>query len=185
MKTYTAKPSNIEKEWVLIDAEGLVVGRLASIIAARLRGKHQPSFTPNIDCGDNIVVINAEKLVFTGNKRNDKTYYWHTGHPGGIKERQAHQSGGTLRPSYRRLRPDAWLRHDGDSLRRCCVDWTHARQPGDYHWCDGDGAAAEAEHHANAGHNAWRQRALETFVACERCGDADRVVLFRADRGDA
>ena len=91
MKTFTAKPSNIEKEWVLIDAEGLVVGRLASIIAARLRGKHKPSFTPNMDCGDNIVVINAEKLVFTGNKRNDKTYYWHTGHPGGIKERQAHQ----------------------------------------------------------------------------------------------
>jgi large subunit ribosomal protein L13 len=91
MKTFTAKPSNIEKKWVLIDAEGLVVGRLASIIAYRLRGKHLASFTPNMDCGDNIVVINADKVVFTGNKRNDKTYYWHTGHPGGIKNRKAHQ----------------------------------------------------------------------------------------------
>ena len=91
MKTFTAKPSNIEKEWVLIDAQGLVVGRLASIIASRLRGKHKPTFTPNMDCGDNIVVINADKLVFTGKKREEKTYYWHTGHPGGIKERQAHQ----------------------------------------------------------------------------------------------
>ena len=91
MKTYTAKPSNIEKNWVLIDAEGLVVGRLAAIIANRLRGKHKPTFTPNMDCGDNIVVINAEKLVFTGKKRDEKTYYWHTGHPGGIKERKAHQ----------------------------------------------------------------------------------------------
>lgn len=91
MKTYTAKPSDIEKKWVLIDAEGLVVGRLAAIIANRLRGKHKPTFTPNMDCGDNIVVINAEKLVFTGKKRDNKTYYWHTGHPGGIKERKAHQ----------------------------------------------------------------------------------------------
>lgn len=91
MKTYTAKPSTIEKDWVLIDAEGLIVGRLASIIASRLRGKHKPEFTPNMDCGDNIVVINAEKLVFTGNKREDKTYYWHTGYPGGIKQRKAHQ----------------------------------------------------------------------------------------------
>lgn len=91
MKTFTAKPSNIEKKWVLIDAEGLVLGRLASIIAYRLRGKHLASFTPNMDCGDNIVVINAEKVVLTGNKRNDKTYYWHTGHPGGIKNRKAHQ----------------------------------------------------------------------------------------------
>ncbi len=91
MKTYTAKPSDIEKKWVLIDAEGLVVGRLAAIIANRLRGKHKPTFTPNMDCGDNIVVVNAEKLVFTGKKRDNKTYYWHTGHPGGIKERKAHQ----------------------------------------------------------------------------------------------
>lgn len=91
MKTYIAKPSTIEKNWVLIDAEGLVVGRLASIIAYRLRGKHKPTFTPNMDCGDNIVVINAEKVIFTGKKREDKTYFWHTGHPGGIKQRKAHQ----------------------------------------------------------------------------------------------
>ena len=91
MKTYSARASDIDKKWVLIDAEGLVVGRLAAIIANRLRGKHKPSFTPHMDCGDHIVVVNAEKVVFTGNKRQDKTYYWHTGFPGGIKERKAHQ----------------------------------------------------------------------------------------------
>jgi len=76
---------------VLIDAEGLVVGRLAALIATRLRGKHKPAFTPHMDDGDNVIVINADKVVFTGRKRNDKTYYWHTGYPGGIKERKAHQ----------------------------------------------------------------------------------------------
>lgn len=91
MKTFNANPSNIEKKWVLIDAEGLVLGRLASIIAYRLRGKHLATFTPNMDCGDNIVVINADKVVLTGKKRENKTYYWHTGHPGGIKSRKAHQ----------------------------------------------------------------------------------------------
>ncbi len=91
MKTFSARPSDIEKKWVLIDAEGLVVGRLAALIAKRLRGKHKPAFTPHMDDGDNIIVINADKVVFTGRKRNDKTYYWHTGYPGGIKERKAHQ----------------------------------------------------------------------------------------------
>ena len=91
MKTYSAKPADIEKKWVLIDAEGLIVGRLAALIATRLRGKHLPIFTPHVDCGDNIIVVNADKVVLTGNKRNDKTYHWHTGHPGGIKERKAHQ----------------------------------------------------------------------------------------------
>ncbi|RIA55937.1 50S ribosomal protein L13 [Dichotomicrobium thermohalophilum] len=91
MKTFSAKPSDIEKKWVLIDAEGLVVGRLAAFIAARLRGKHKPTFTPHMDDGDNVIVINADKVVFTGRKRNDKTYYWHTRYPGGIKERKAHQ----------------------------------------------------------------------------------------------
>ncbi len=89
MKTYSAKPSDIEKKWLLIDAEGLVVGRLAALIATRLRGKHKAIYTPHIDCGDNIIVINADKVVFTGNKRTDKVYYWHTGYPGGIKERTA------------------------------------------------------------------------------------------------
>ncbi len=89
MKTYSAKPSEIEKKWIVIDGEGLVVGRLASIIAMRLRGKHKPTFTPHMDCGDHVVVVNAEKVVFTGNKRTDKIYYWHTGHPGGIKSRTA------------------------------------------------------------------------------------------------
>jgi large subunit ribosomal protein L13 len=89
MKTFSAKPSDIEKKWLLIDAEGLVVGRLAALIATRLRGKHKPSFTPHMDCGDNIVVVNADKVLFTGKKRTDKIYYWHTGYPGGIKSRTA------------------------------------------------------------------------------------------------
>ncbi len=91
MKTFSAKPSDIEKKWVLIDAEGLVVGRLAALIATRLRGKHKPGYTPHMDDGDNVIVVNANKVVFTGNKLRDKTYYWHTGYPGGIKERKAHQ----------------------------------------------------------------------------------------------
>ena len=91
MKTYSARPSDADKKWVMIDAAGLVVGRLAAIIATRLRGKHRPIFTPHIDTGDNIIVVNADKVVFTGNKRENKPYYWHTGYPGGIKERKAHQ----------------------------------------------------------------------------------------------
>ncbi|SHO61349.1 LSU ribosomal protein L13P [Pseudoxanthobacter soli DSM 19599] len=89
MKTYTAKPEEVEKNWILIDAEGLVVGRLASIIAMRLRGKHKPTFTPHVDCGDNVIVINADKVVLTGQKYYDKKYYHHTGFIGGIKERTA------------------------------------------------------------------------------------------------
>lgn len=91
MKTFSAKPTDIDKKWILIDAEGLVLGRLASIIASRLRGKHLPTFTPHMDTGDNIVVINAEKVALTGNKRADKPYYWHTGHPGGLKSRTAEE----------------------------------------------------------------------------------------------
>jgi large subunit ribosomal protein L13 len=89
MKTFVAKPAEIEKKWVLIDASGLVVGRLASIIAMRLRGKHRPNYTPHVDCGDNVVVINAEKVVFTGRKLEQKVYHHHTGYPGGVKERKA------------------------------------------------------------------------------------------------
>lgn len=91
MRTYSAKPADVEKKWLLIDAEGLVVGRLASLIVTRLRGKHKPMFTPHMDCGDNIVVVNADKVVLTGNKYENKTYYRHTGYPGGIKERKARQ----------------------------------------------------------------------------------------------
>ncbi len=87
MQTYSAKASDIDKKWVVIDADGLVVGRLAAIIATRLRGKHKPSYTPHMDCGDNVIVVNAEKVVLTGNKLKNKKYYWHTGYPGGIKER--------------------------------------------------------------------------------------------------
>jgi large subunit ribosomal protein L13 len=89
MKTYSAKPAEVGKKWVTIDAKGLVVGRLASIIALRLRGKHKPNFTPHVDCGDNVIVINAEKVVLTGRKLQQKVYRHHTGYIGGIKERTA------------------------------------------------------------------------------------------------
>jgi large subunit ribosomal protein L13 len=87
MKTYSAKPAEVEKKWIVIDADGLVVGRLASIIAMRLRGKHKPGYTPHVDCGDHVVVVNADKVAFTGNKLKGKKFFWHTGFPGGIKER--------------------------------------------------------------------------------------------------
>ena len=90
MKTFTATPADIDKQWIVIDAEGVVLGRLASIIAMRLRGKHKPSFTPHMDMGDNVIVINADKVQVTGKKR-DKPNYWHTGYPGGIKSRTTGQ----------------------------------------------------------------------------------------------
>ncbi len=88
-KTYSAKTAEIEKKWILIDAKGLVVGRLASIIALRLRGKHKPTFTPHMDDGDNVIVVNADQVVFTGRKKEQKIYHYHTGYPGGLKERSA------------------------------------------------------------------------------------------------
>ena len=92
MKTYSAKPGDIERKWWLVDAEDAVLGRLAVIVADRLRGKHKAMYTPSMDCGDHVVVINAEKVHLTGTgKRRDKTYYWHTGYPGGIKSRTAEQ----------------------------------------------------------------------------------------------
>jgi large subunit ribosomal protein L13 len=89
MKTYSAKPAEVEKKWVMIDAAGLVVGRLASIVALRLRGKHKPTYTPHVDDGDNVVIVNAEKIVLTGRKREKKVYHHHTGYIGGVKERTA------------------------------------------------------------------------------------------------
>ncbi len=89
MQTFSAKPAEVEKKWVLIDAKGLVVGRLATLVAMRLRGKHLPTFTPHVDCGDNVIIINASKVVLTGRKRDQKMYYNHTGYIGGIKERSA------------------------------------------------------------------------------------------------
>lgn len=91
LKTYAAKPSEIERKWWLIDAENLVVGRVSTIIANILRGKNKPMFTPNLDCGDHVVVINADKVKFTGKKYENKKFYWHTGYPGGIKERTVRQ----------------------------------------------------------------------------------------------
>ncbi|AQU87421.1 50S ribosomal protein L13 [Komagataeibacter xylinus] len=85
--TLSLKPAEVTRGWTLIDAEGLVLGRLAAIVAQRLRGKHKPQFTPHVDCGDNIVIINAEKVRLTGNKVDQKLFHYHTGYPGGIKER--------------------------------------------------------------------------------------------------
>ena len=85
--TYSAKPAEVEKKWIVIDAEGVVLGRLASYVALRLRGKHKPTFTPHVDDGDNVIVINADKVHLTGKKRDGDIFYWHTGYPGGIKQR--------------------------------------------------------------------------------------------------
>ncbi len=87
--TASLKPADVEKKWIVIDAKDAVVGRLATFIAMRLRGKHRPDYTPNVDCGDYVVVVNADQVKFTGRKLEQKKYYWHTGYPGGIKERTA------------------------------------------------------------------------------------------------
>src|ERR671929_718494 len=89
MKPFSLNPAEVDKKWVVIDATGLVVGRLASIVAMRLRGKHKVTYTPHVDCGDNVIVINAEKVVLTGRKREQKVYHYHTGYPGGLKGRSA------------------------------------------------------------------------------------------------
>jgi large subunit ribosomal protein L13 len=89
MKTFSAKPAEITKKWIVIDATGLVVGRLATLVAMRLRGKHLPIYTPHVDCGDHVIIVNAAKVVLTGRKREQKVYYHHTGFIGGIKERTA------------------------------------------------------------------------------------------------
>ena len=89
MKTFTATPADIEKKWILIDAEGVVLGRLATIVANILRGKNKPTFTPHMDMGDNVIVINADKVRFTGRKLQQKLYYKHTGYAGGLKEVRA------------------------------------------------------------------------------------------------
>lgn len=89
MTTFSQKPAEVVKKWVIVDAENVVLGRLASIVANRLRGKHKPTFTPHVDDGDNVIIINAGKVKLTGKKYSDKKYYWHTGYPGGIKERTA------------------------------------------------------------------------------------------------
>jgi hypothetical protein len=125
MKTFSATPADIEKKWILIDAEGVVLGRLASIIAMRLRGKHKASFTPSMDMGDNVIVINADKVQVTGNKRN-KPNYWHTGYPGGIKSRTTGQilegcipSAWSCRPSSACCRATAQPQADDQPARLC------------------------------------------------------------------
>jgi len=87
MRTFSLKASQIKKDWIVIDAKDLVLGRLSALVASHLRGKHKPEFTPSMDCGDYVVVVNAEKVHLTGNKMEDHVFYWHTGYPGGIKQR--------------------------------------------------------------------------------------------------
>ena len=91
MKTFSLKTADVSKKWFVIDAEGVVLGRLAAFVANRLRGKHKPEYTPHIDCGDNIIIVNAEKVKLTGKKLTDKLFFWHTGYPGGIKQRSMEQ----------------------------------------------------------------------------------------------
>jgi len=98
MKTYSAKPSEVERKWYLIDAEGVVLGRLAATVATLLRGKHKPMYTPHIDTGDHVVVINADKVRLTGRKLTQKRFYWHTGYPGGIKSKTMEQILGGKHP---------------------------------------------------------------------------------------
>ena len=110
MSTYMANPQNVERKWYVIDAEGMVLGRLASQVASMLRGKHKPTFTPNCDCGDYIIVINTDKLVLTGKKLDDKMYRYHTGYPGGLKEipyrrLMAKKSDFAFREAVRRMLP--------------------------------------------------------------------------------
>lgn len=118
MKTYSAKSSEVEKKWFIVDAEGLVLGRMSAEIATILRGKHKPTYTPHIDCGDNVIVINAEKVAFTGKKLTNKIFYWHTGYPGGIKERTMAQilDGKTpekiVQNAIRRMLPSGVLARD-------------------------------------------------------------------------
>jgi large subunit ribosomal protein L13 len=134
MRTFSAKPGDIQKKWILIDAEGLVVGRLATIIANRLRGKHKTIFTPSMDCGDNVIVINCEKIAFTGKKRDQKTYYWHTGYAGGIKERQAHHyldgkhPDRVLEAAVRRMLPGASLKRQQLTNLRIYAGATHPHE---------------------------------------------------------
>jgi large subunit ribosomal protein L13 len=98
MRTYSAKAAEVTKKWVVIDAEDLVLGRLASIVANRLRGKHKPTFTAHMDCGDHVIIVNAEKVKLTGRKLTDRKFFWHTGYPGGIKERTMGQILGSAHP---------------------------------------------------------------------------------------
>jgi large subunit ribosomal protein L13 len=96
--TVSLKPADVKKDWLLIDAEGLVLGRLAAIVATRLRGKHKPQFTPHVDCGDNIVIVNAEKVKLTGKKAEQSILYYHTGYAGGIKGRSVQQRLDSVHP---------------------------------------------------------------------------------------
>lgn len=98
MRTFSLKASEIKKKWILIDAQDLVLGRLSSVVASLLRGKHKPEFTPHMDCGDNVIIINAEKVYVTGNKLDTNIFYWHTGYPGGIKGRSIRERLGSKFP---------------------------------------------------------------------------------------
>lgn len=129
MRSFSLKADQIKKNWVLIDADGLILGRLSAIIAKYLRGKHKPEFTPNMDCGDYVVVINAEKIKVTGDKLNQSVFYWHTGYPGGIKGRTLKERLASAHPeqaifqAVQRMLPKTRLgRKMLTHLRVCCAD---------------------------------------------------------------
>jgi len=109
VKTFHAKKTDFTRDWVVVDAKDMPLGRLASQVAARLRGKHRPIFTPNVDCGDFVVVINADKIVLTGKKHDEKLYHWHTGYTGGIKSR-----------TYGQLLENTPEKWSGLLLKECC-----------------------------------------------------------------
>lgn len=129
MRSFSLKADQVKKNWVLIDANGLILGRLSAIIAKYLRGKHKPEFTPNMDCGDYVVVVNAEKIKVTGDKLNQSVFYWHTGYPGGIKGRTLKERLMSNRPeqvifqAVQRMLPKTRLgRKMLTHLRVCCGD---------------------------------------------------------------
>ncbi len=134
MKTYSMKAAEVRKKWYLIDADGVVLGRMAVIIANILRGKHKPGYTPHMDCGDNVIVVNAEKVRLTGRKMSDKMYYWHTGYPGGIRQRTAAQilAGRTpekiIRKAVQRMLPRGPLGRRQLSHLRICVGPNHPHE---------------------------------------------------------
>ena len=133
-KTFSAKPADLNPEWFVIDAEGVVVGRLAALVATRLRGKHKPQYTPHMDCGDHVVIINAEKAVFTGRKFTDKQYHRHTGYPGGIKTTtpekifQGKHPQRVIEKAVRRMMPDGPLARQQLRKLRVYAGETHRHQ---------------------------------------------------------
>ena len=174
MSTVSTKTADIQKKWILIDATGLVVGRLATIIAMRLRGKHKPSYTPHMDDGDNVIVINAAKVVLTGRKREKKVYRHHTGYIGGIKERTARQilegkfPERIVEKAVERMLPEGPLGNTQLGNLRVYAGPDHP------HYDDAAGASAPAEH---------GNRFCDAATAREQCSHSAQASQRRAAVG--